>query len=248
MNSLHSNDNRAGRGMAGIFAALGLSLLLSPAAAQADPFNFFNPSNQRLQGDYAFTGEASCLYSESGFDPTTLSPVLPPNPGTPLPFVVSFSIEGIRTFNGDGTGSLKGRVVSFTPLLFGWTNNAGVLTQGKEVNPGGASSADVMADFTYQIADDGSITSEVSGAFTGTVLTGGRAGESETISDFPDLMGKITDDNKVITLANDAPSVETHVFTPTAAGQPPALTEYAICNRSRTLFKLDDHGQGHPFP
>ena len=74
------------------------TMLLWAGVANAGP-------NQLLNGDYAFTGEASCLVSNAGFDGNL----------TPLDgrFVISFSVQGVRTFNGDGTGTVQGRTVSF---------------------------------------------------------------------------------------------------------------------------------------
>jgi hypothetical protein len=55
--------------------------------------------NQLLRGTYAFSGEATCLVSPTnGFNPDL-------TPTNPLGrFVASFSVQGVRTFNGDGTG------------------------------------------------------------------------------------------------------------------------------------------------
>jgi len=74
-------------------------VLLWAGIVQAGP-------NQLLNGDYAFTGEASCLVSNTGFNTDLM-----PQDGR---FVVSFSVHGVRTFNGDGTGTLQGRSVGVT--------------------------------------------------------------------------------------------------------------------------------------
>src|SRR5262249_56888936 len=57
----------------------------------------------KLKGDYGFTGTAACLSTAAlgpGFNPN-----LTPTDGS---FGQSFTSEGIRTFNGDGTGTVKG--------------------------------------------------------------------------------------------------------------------------------------------
>src|ERR1043166_3927833 len=97
-------------------------------SAQADP--------PKLKGDYAFTGSAVCIFAP-GSSPTSTNPT----PGVALPnsgfftdtvvgpgghrpfqpkevghvFSSSHSAEGIRTFNGDGTGTLRGTVVYVSP-------------------------------------------------------------------------------------------------------------------------------------
>ena len=147
-------------------------VLLWAGIVQAGP-------NQLLNGDYAFTGEASCLVSNTGFNTD-----LTPQDGR---FVVSFSVHGVRTFNGDGTGTLKGRSVGFS---------------------GGAFSSDFQASFTYDVASDGTFTTQVTGQLTGKELTGERAGQTFTIDHFPELSGQISQDHKSLTLASDAPTEE----------------------------------------
>jgi len=140
-------------------------VLLWAGIVQAGP-------NQLLNGDYAFTGEASCLTD------------LTPQDGR---FVVSFSVHGVRTFNGDGTGTLKGRSVGFS---------------------GGAFSNDFQALFTYDVESDGTFTTQVTGQLTGKELTGERAGQTFTIDHFPELSGQISQDHKSLTLASDAATEE----------------------------------------
>jgi len=147
-------------------------VLLWAGIVQAGP-------NQLLNGDYAFTGEASCLVSNTGFNTD-----LTPQDGR---FVVSFSVHGVRTFNGDGTGTLKGRSVGFS---------------------GGAFSSDFQASFTYDVASDGTFTTQVTGQLTGKELTGERAGQTFTIDHFPELSGQISQGHKSLTLASDAPTEE----------------------------------------
>ena len=83
----------------------------------------------KLKGAYGFTGTAACLVAP-GHDAT--SPHTNPTPGVALPnsgfkpnlqpndavpggtqnsFARSFSVEGIRTFDGNGNGTVKGTVV-----------------------------------------------------------------------------------------------------------------------------------------
>src|SRR5215831_18844177 len=78
-----------------------------------------------IKGSYGFTGTAACLVAPGHVgDPNVPPPLTNPTPGVALPnsgfkpnlqpndsgpglsteaFSRSFSVEGIRTFNGDGT-------------------------------------------------------------------------------------------------------------------------------------------------
>jgi hypothetical protein len=136
--------------------------------------------------------------------------------------VRSFSVQGVATFNGDGTGRRVIRVVSVRHP----TSTTGV---------GGASSADIEADFTYQVAADRSFTMQTT-SLTGTVLTGSRAGQTFTIANFPDLVGLISQDHKTLTLAHHEPTVETQAYS-----NGDVLDR--ICHRSRTAVALKSaHG------
>src|SRR5829696_1308284 len=66
-----------------------------------------NAASPKLKGQYAFTGTAACLVSGTPFNADL----------TPTSFTVSnsFSVIGVRTFNGDGTGTIKGRSVDINP-------------------------------------------------------------------------------------------------------------------------------------
>ncbi len=185
-----------------LWSILGV-MLLWPGAAAADPQDL----NHRLRGDYAFTGEAACMESLVGFT----AKLTPTADGV---FLESFSVQGVRTFNGDGTGTLVGRSVGFT---------------APSSNPG-AGSSDFQASFMYNVAPDGTFTSQLSGLLTGTVLTGDRAGQTFTL-DLPPVSGIISADRESLTLAHDAPAVETITYSN-------GNVHYRICHRSRVLLRL----------
>jgi len=203
-------------------------LLLRTGAAEAKNFNHL------LRGDYAFSGEAACLVSPGGFN-LNLTPVGPP---APFPFVISFSVRGVRTFNGDGTGHLNARAVSiFHPFALP------AQTQQQPpfanlgtpfFNRGSASSADFEANFTYEVAPDLAFTVE-SPTITGTALTGPGAGQTITITNFPPFSGRISQDHRTLTLAYEEPSVETVTFF---NGNVQVGTQQRICHRSRILLEL----------
>src|SRR5262249_53773746 len=80
----------------------------------------------RLKGTYVFTGNTGCLVAPG----STIPPSPNPTPGTALPnsgfdpvtlrpidgkvFSHSSAVEGIYTFNGDGTGIVNGTAVTIT--------------------------------------------------------------------------------------------------------------------------------------
>jgi hypothetical protein len=105
---------------ASIAVALSISLV---AMTWAQTAAIVSPS---LKGAYGFTGSAVCLVApgstvppgpnptpgvalpNSGFDPVTLRPI------DGKVFSYSFTVEGIRVFNGDGTGTVRGTTVAVT--------------------------------------------------------------------------------------------------------------------------------------
>src|SRR6266446_7305953 len=102
-----------------------MALLLMSAEARAD-----NNPNRRLQGDYAFTGTDGCVNTFAGFN-ANLTVKGSASAQTD-------AMQGVATFNGDGTG-----------LRIGQTIN---------VNAGGVGWVEFRAPFTYEVADDGTIT------------------------------------------------------------------------------------------
>jgi len=194
-----------------LWVAGGMLVALGSAAAEARDFE------KLLRGDYAFTGEATCLQSATGFN-ANLTPVVP----GPFPTIVSFSVHGVRTFNGDGTGTLRARVVSLSHP-FALPTTPPVFVRG------GASSNDLQAEFTYDVAHDLTLTIN-SGALTGTFLTGTRAGQTITVTNVPDFRGQIAEHLDGITLAHEEPGVETVTFS---TGE----TVQRICHRSRILLE-----------
>lgn len=197
--------------LAGIVAVM----LFPGSAAEADPNNL----NKLLRGDYAFSGETTCLVSIGGFDPD----LTPANPPAPFPFVVSFSIQGVRTFNGDGSGKIVGRTVTLSHPY------ALPLSPTPFFSRGGASSSDIDAAFTYQVAPDRTFTA-VTTLVNGTVLAGSRAGQTFTVVPIP-LVGQISHDNKTLTTASEEPTLETQSFSN-------GDVQYRICHRSRIHLKL----------
>lgn len=170
------------------------ALLLLVTAADAGP----NDVNELLRGSYAFTGEANCrVFFDSA--------------GGPTPRVISFAVEGVRTFNGDGTGTLSGRSVNFF-------NNGLSFFSG---------------EFTYAVAPDGgTFTSEVA-SLTFTDSDGNPAGTLEASGTDPliPVAGHISRDRNTLVFATAQPAVEMRTF---ADGS----SERRICHRARTATKI----------
>lgn len=213
--------------LAGVVAAI----LFPASAVQADPRNL----NQLLRGDYAFSGEGSCLVSLGPLGPPAPPPPNPANPpggfnsnftpfGPParFPFVISFSVHGVRTFNGDGTGTVVTRTVTIT-------HPRAIPGDPPFFDRGGASSSDSESDFTYEVFPDRTFTALALVAH-GTILTGTRAGQTFTVGPLP-LRGEISQDRKTLATTSDAPVVETITFSD-------GDVEKRICHRSRINLKL----------
>ena len=215
------------------------------AAASAD--------SPRLKGSYGFTGTAACLVAP-GHVGVIGGPNLPnPTPGVALPnsgfqpnlrpndavpgsstvaYSCSFAVEGIRKFNGDGTGTVKGTVVDIvgrpTPGPGGFPNF-----------PPSAGSADFSFSFTYTVNADGSWTSAmVAGSYSETHVTGPRAGQTSTVDAIPPVVGMISQDGRTLIAAHVALAVETHTYSNRDV-------DPQICHRSRVFIKLDDGDHNH---
>jgi hypothetical protein len=164
--------------------------------------------NKQLQGDYAFTGEGSCLSSVSGFN-ANLTPAGPS-------FGEAFSVQGVRTFNGDGTGTIHDAVSVSTVIPAGTPQ---------------AVAASFEASFTYVVAANDTYTTALDGPLTGTFLSGPRAGQTFTVVGFT-LSGRIAEDRKSATLASPTTEIETQTLSDSIV--------FRICSRSRVLLKIKD--------
>jgi hypothetical protein len=134
----------------------------------------------KLNGTYAFTGSATCNVSANPFDPKLFFPT------DGSAWLHSFTVEGVRTFNGDGTGSVQASAMG---INFGLMHtNAG--------------SSTFSFDFTYTVNPDRTWTSDmVPGSFKGTETSGGRSGQTFTIDQLPTFYGYISQDGKTLTAA-----------------------------------------------
>ena len=205
------------------FCSLSAALLLALCGSSAHARDF----EKLLKGDYAFTGETVCLQSVGGFN-ADLTPVGAP---APFPTIVSFSVQGVRRFNGDGTGTLAARVVSISHPF------ALPTTPTPVFNRGAASSNDIESDFTYAVSHDLKvmITTPV---INGTFLTGPRTGQTTTVTGVPPQVGYISEDLQSLTLAHDEPGVEHQQFSNGDA-------VFRVCHRARVLLERKSNKHRH---
>ncbi len=178
--------------------------------------------SHRLKGDFAFSGSAVCVISAAIITPTSYTP--PPGFNADLvplgpTFVRTFSTLGVRTFNGDGTGSLTARSVFLG-------------------NPGFANAQDVTAPFTYSVAADGTVRID-QGPNISVTVAGPGVGNQSSVSNVPTLVGRLSSDRNSITSATFNPGVE--VVTQLVPG-PELVTSVRICHRSRTDIRISRGG------
>lgn len=194
---------------------------LPDSAQKAPPFqggggNF----NALLKGEYIYSGgSATCIHPpfRGGFDKNLQ--VIDAN-GLPTQGGTSHnSVNGIRVFNGDGTGSFKGRSVS--------------------TGTGGASVIYFGGDFTYEVAPDLTITIR-GGDSSGEVVIGNpRLGRTFELSGVPPFAGYISEDLEeihVLTSLSEKEAVEvmtSYDENGNEMGQSPR-----ICYRDRSMRKL----------
>jgi hypothetical protein len=172
----------------------------------------------QLKGQYAFTGEAACLFAPSGFGPN-------PVPNDDKIFSSSYAVIGVRIFNGDGTGTVRGRAV-------GTTVPPTPSPPGLSFKPGAGSD-----DFSFSVTDvqnpDGSFTSNmVPGSFSGTFLTGPRAGQTYSIDNIPPFLIIAEHHSGALIAAHLAPAVETVTYSNGDIWP-------RICHRSRVLLRME---------
>jgi len=236
-----------------LFAVSTIALAAAGSAAADSP---------NLKGSYGFTGTAACLVAPGHVGDANTPPPLPnPTPGVALAnsgfnarlqpndspnppvttspsqnFARSFAVEGIRTFNGDGTGTVKGTAVGIVTRPTPGPN-------GFPHFPPSAGSAEFSFSFTYTVNPDGSWTSAmVPGSYVENHLTGPRTGQTSTVDAIPPVSGMISQDGKTLIAAHLAPVVETHSYSN-------GDVDPQICHRSRVFIKLqdanDDNDHGH---
>jgi hypothetical protein len=131
-------------------------------------------------------------------------------------FVSTNSVQGILTFNGDGTGSAVQHFVSLG-------------------NPGAPSAIENSLQFTYSVAADGTLTIATLPSVS-TTVAGPGLGQQSRISDVPPFVGRLSSDRKSLTFATFNPGVETVTRVVPA---PEVVTTLRICHRSRIGIRIN---------
>jgi hypothetical protein len=201
-----------------------------------------------LKGAYGFTGTAACLVApgNSGLG-TASNPVGSPGFNSELQvldpqnsFSHSNAVEGIRTFNGDGTGNVVGSAVGITvrptpgppPAIPSFPPSAG--------------SSKFSYKFTYAVNGDGSWTATmVPGSYTETFVTGPRStqnlanltNQTATVDAIPPVTGLISQDGKTLILVADPLSGGAFVPTVETVTYSNGDVWPQICHRSRVLIR-----------
>jgi hypothetical protein len=206
----------------------------------------------RLKGSYGFTGTAACLVAPGHVGDLNGPPLPNPTPGVALAnsgfqpslrpndavpgsatqaYTSSYSVEGIRKFNGDGTGTVKGTTVGITVRP---TPGPG----GFPHFPPAAGSSDFSFSFTYTVNADGSWTAAmVPGSYSENIVAGPRVGETSTVDAIPPVTGMVSQDGKTLIAAHLAPAVETHTYSN-------GDVDPQICHRSRVFIRLNTGDDG----
>lgn len=218
-----------------------LAVFVAPASADSP----------KLKGSYGFTGSHSCLVAPGQVNsPANVNPT----PGVALPnagfnaalqpndsttpgvqsnsFTLHTAVIGIRTFNGNGTGTVKGTTVTVI----------GRPTPGPAPVwprfPPSASSADFSFNFTYTVDWNGGWTSQMTpGSYTSNFTAGPRTGQTGSVDAIPPVTGMISNEGKTLIGAHTTPTVETQTFSNGDVWP-------MICDRTRVFIKVEDDDRG----
>jgi hypothetical protein len=215
----------------------------------------------KLKGDYAFTGSSACLVAPGSVPGAT--PLNNPTPGIALPnsgfqpdlrpndagpssvaFTYSNAVEGVRTFNGDGTGSVRGTSTGITTRPTPGPN-------GFPHFPAGAGVSVFSYNFTYAANGDGSWTATmVPGSYEETFVAGPRSAQNPqnhsnqtaTIDAIPPVSGLTSQDGKTLLLVAAPIDAKTGGFVPSVETVTYSNGDVwpQVCHRSRVLISLSN--------
>ncbi len=189
-----------------MIAAMAMFMTVATASADDNKWKAFH-------GEYAASNVGNCLLTPFGFDPDKLTP------NGPSSYIYNNAVtaQNIWTFNADGTGMVQGRQVG---MLFA-------------PNSPFAGSTEFSWQFSYDITDDGTITTAlIPGTYEAKHLTGASKGLTYTIDKFSDS-GMVSEDHKTITLGT--PTTEVMTYTDSTG-----LVLYGICGFTRVLTRVGE--------
>jgi hypothetical protein len=172
---------------------------------------------QMLKGRFAFTASAVCVTSSAIFSPAYQPPAGFSADLRPLgpTGVLTLSAQGVRTFNGDGTGSTTVRNVTLG-------------------NPGPATAVDSSGQFTYSVATDRTVTID-DGPLHGVFVAGPQVGGESSVSNIPTFVGRVSSDGRSLTFATFNPGVETITRLVPA---PELVAMVRICHRAANGIRI----------
>ena len=174
-----------------------------------------------LRGEYAFTGTAQCLASSTGFADNLLPLIsTPPAPPTVLS-QSSNTISGVRTFNGDGIGTVVAIVHN-------------IQTSGPTVST-------LQGTFTYELGLDRTLIID-DAPTQGFITKGGiRVGWKTTTLNVPRFVGIVSKDLRTVSVTHEDMVVEQSILS-SPDGVTPAqqFVTFRVCHRERTLRKIRD--------
>ena len=191
--------------------------------------------SNELKGDYAFTGTAVCLSSSRDFNPD-LSPFVDVAPAVATFVSLSHqSVNGVRTFNGDGTGTTAANfyVVNGPSTFHSFGAPSGVSS-----NAGVGSTSTLIGTFTYEVTADGLLHIK-DDAGNGTITKGGtRVGWKISSENVPSYVSHLGKDVRRFSITHNDVAVETSIQTSPDGTQ--VFKTPRICYRERTLYKIKD--------
>ncbi|TMI03651.1 MAG: hypothetical protein E6H39_00160, partial [Betaproteobacteria bacterium] len=144
-------------GLRGQYSFTGTAMCLSSSTGFRTDFELV-----LLNGTYAFTGTALCLSSSRGFnDDLTPKIDLVQGTGSTIVNASSQSVNGVRTFDGNGGGTVEAtfHVINYPSLFYfiGIPPSPPVVV-GATTNAGVATLSTVTGTFTYEVNADGTLT------------------------------------------------------------------------------------------
>jgi hypothetical protein len=167
----------------------------------------------QLNGTFQLSGSSTCINGEPDL-PFKLKNVCA---------LESFAVQGVATFNSDGTGTESG-----------WS-------MGVEFNPssslGLARTLSFIFSFTYFVGADLVLDVEPSSPVTGTVAYGPPGPMDFTITEFPGVFGFVSQNRNTLTAATQKPQMETITYSN-------GDTVKRICSRSRVYTLCGDWSGG----
>lgn len=200
------------------------SCLVSPGHFDATTPLSANPMPGQLLPGAGFNDK---LQPNDITNPNPNQPNPPPGAVGQVSFTRSFSVVGVRTFDGNGNGHVSGTAFGIdgrpTPGPTGWPHF-----------PPSAGSGDFGFDFTYTLDDEGGFTATMTPlSYHETFTAGPRTGQTVTVDAIPQITGAISLDGKILTAAHAGPTVETRTFSNGDVWP-------EICHRSRILIQLQN--------